>query len=137
MSTKSATLVSELLRALFAELEADPVALERLRSLLGAQVDREPTASAPAYTVQSLAEELGRTPRSIRGAIERGELDAVKRGRGYVISAEAVSRWASASTEAAPRPSRRPRPRPTKTQAAAGPMRRALAAGVAPKIATA
>ncbi len=135
MSTTSATLVSELLRALFAELEADPDAIERLRSLLGAQVDREPTASAPAYTVQSLAEELGRTPRSIRGAIERGELEAVKRGRGYVISAEAVSLWASAPPEAAPRQSRRPRA--TKTQAAAGPMRRALAAGARPKIATA
>jgi excisionase family DNA binding protein len=127
--------VSDLLRALVAELEADPVALERLRSLLGAEGDRQPAVSAPAYTVQSLAAELGRTPRSIRGAIERGELEAVKRGRGYVISAEAVGRWASAPTEASPRRSRRPPP--PRTQAAAGPMRRALAAGARPKIATA
>lgn len=135
MSNTSATLVSDLLRALFAELERDPTARAQLRSLLGAEVDRQPTASTTAYTVQSLATELGRTPRSVRGAIERGELEATKRGRGYVISAEAVSRWASAPPEAAPRRSRRPRP--TKTQAAAGPMRRALAAGTGPKIATA
>ena len=128
-------LVGDLLRALFAELERDPLARDRLRSLLASEVDRQPADTASAYTVQSLAEELGRTPRSIRGAIERGELEAVKRGRGYVISAEAVSRWASAPTEAAPRTSRRPRS--TKTQAAAGPMRRALAAGAGPKIATA
>lgn len=135
MSNTSATLMSDLLRALFAELERDPTALAQLRSLLGAELDRQPTVSATAYTVQSLAAEIGRTPRSVRGAIERGELEATKRGRGYVISAEAVSRWASAPAEAAPRQSRRPRA--TKTQAAPGPMRRALAAGTRPKIATA
>jgi excisionase family DNA binding protein len=135
MSSTSATLVTDLLRAIVAELEADPVARERLRALLGPQGDQEPAASAQAYTVQSLAAELGRTPRSVRGAIERGELEAVKRGRGYVISAEAVSRWASAPREAPPRRSRRPPP--SRPSAAAGPMRRALAAGAGPKIARA
>jgi hypothetical protein len=135
MSETSATLVSELLRALFAALEADPVARAQLRSLLGAEVDREPVVSATAYTVQSLAAEIGRTPRSVRGAIERGELEAAKRGRGYVISAEAVSRWASAAPEASPPTPRRQRPRAANV--AAGPMRRALAAGERPKIATA
>jgi hypothetical protein len=116
--------VSDLLRAIVAALEADPVELERLRSLLGIEVDRQPAVSAPAYTVQSLAAEIGRTPRSVRGAIERGELEAAKRGRGYVISAEAVSRWASAPPEASPR--RRRRQRPRVANVAAGPMRRAL-----------
>ena len=52
--------------------------------------------SAPAYTVPTLAAELGRTPRSILAAIARGELAAVKRGRGYVISGDAVTAWATA-----------------------------------------
>lgn len=116
--------MSALLRALVAELETDPVALEQLRSLLDVRVDRQPPFSAPAYTVQSLAAEIGRTPRSIRGAIERGELEAVKRGRGFPISAEAVSRWTSAPPEASLRQTRRQRARSTK--AAAGPMLRAL-----------
>ena len=46
------------------------------------------------YTPATLAAELGRTPRAIRAAIARGELDAVKRGRGWVIPADAVERWA-------------------------------------------
>lgn len=116
--------MSGMLRAVIADLKDDPVALAELRSLLGPEVDRQP-ASAAVYTVQSLADELGRTPRSIRGAIERGELEAVKRGRGYVISAEAVSRWASAPSGTPSRHARRPRA--SRTRAVAGPMRRALA----------
>jgi excisionase family DNA binding protein len=115
-----------MVRAVIADLKDDPVALEELRSLLGAVLDAQPASSARAYTVRSLAAELGRTPRSVRGAIERGELEAAKRGRGYVISAEAVSRWASATPNTTPRQSRRPRP--TRAKPAAGPMRRALGA---------
>ena len=118
--------MSALARAMIAELEADPVAFEQLRAMLGVAVERQPVISVPVYTVQSLAAALDRTPRSIRGAIERGELEAVKRGRGFVISAEAVSRWASPSPETSP--GRSVRPRPTRTNAPAGPMRRALGA---------
>jgi excisionase family DNA binding protein len=98
--------VSELARALLDELAADPVALERLRMLVA------PAAPAPAhqaaYTVASLAAELGRSERSIRSAIARGELSAVKRGRGWVISADAVAAWATADVS---RPPQRPRGR--------------------------
>jgi len=118
--------VSALLQAIFADLEADPVAREKWRSLLGPAVDERPASSASVYTVRSLAAELGRTPRSVLGAIERGELAAAKRGRGYVISAEAVSRWASAPPKTTPRQSRRPHP--ARPKPAAGPMRRALGA---------
>lgn len=116
--------MSALLQAIYADLKADPVACEKWRLLLGLEPDRHPVLSAPVYTVQTLADTLDRTPRSIRGAIERGELQAVKKGRGYIISAEAVSRWASPPPEAAVRRSGGRRRK--NTTPAAGPMRRAL-----------
>jgi excisionase family DNA binding protein len=67
-------------------------------------------AAAPAavYSPATLAAELGRSERSIRGAIARGELDAVRRGRGWVISAEAVTEWAAnGSRGSGPGPARR------------------------------
>jgi excisionase family DNA binding protein len=87
--------VSDLARVLLEELAGDPVALERLRELVGASArsffeDRR----APAYTPRTLAVELGRSERSIRAAIARGELEAIKRGRGWVIAADAVAAWA-------------------------------------------
>jgi excisionase family DNA binding protein len=102
--------VSDLARALVAELARDPEALERLRALVAPEALR--SGSAPAFTVRSLAAELGRSERSIRAAIARGELDAIKRGRGYVISRDAVEAWATGSTSSPrfspPRPCRRP-----------------------------
>lgn len=86
--------MSGLLDLLLDELAGDPVALERLRQLVGETLHRDEGFSAPAFTVATLAAELGRSQRSIRAAIARGELDAVKRGRGYVISADAVAEWA-------------------------------------------
>lgn len=87
--------MSDLVRVLLEELAGDPVALERLRELVGNRdTDPSPDSRAPAFTVRSLAAELGRTEGSIRAAIARGELEAVKRGRGYVIAAEAVAAWA-------------------------------------------
>jgi excisionase family DNA binding protein len=88
--------VSDLARTLLEDLAGDPVALERLRELVGENVRTSDVFSAPAFTVRSLAAELGRTERSIRAAIARGELRAVRRGRGYVISADAVADWARA-----------------------------------------
>ncbi len=70
-------------------------------------MDDDPVTLAPAYTVPTLARELGRTERSIRAAIARGELAAVKRGRGYVISGDAVAAWATAPNR--PGPKRRTR----------------------------
>jgi excisionase family DNA binding protein len=63
---------------------------------------REPAASHAtparvAYTVPSLAAELGVSPKTIRCSIARHELAAVKRGSRWIISADAVHAWATAS----------------------------------------
>jgi hypothetical protein len=96
--------------ALVAELREDPAALAELRALLG--------AGPSVYTPQTLAAELGHTPRAVRAAIERGELEARWSGRGYVIGADAVAAWAK------PQPRRR---RPAPRRAKRRPMRDAIA----------
>jgi hypothetical protein len=88
--------VSDLLRALVDDLAADEVALQRLRALIGGHDEKPDRSLAPAHTVRSLARELGRSERSVRGAITRAELEAVKRGKGWVIAVDAVARWATA-----------------------------------------
>jgi excisionase family DNA binding protein len=90
--------VSQLARALIDDLASDPEALERLRALVCENVRTADASSAPAFTVATLAAELGRSERSIRAAIARGELAAVKRGRGYLIAPDAVAAWARAPT---------------------------------------
>jgi excisionase family DNA binding protein len=115
--------VSELARVLLDELAGDPVALERLRELVAdPDTERARYLPVPAFTVATLAAELGRTERSIRAAIARGELEAVRRGRGYVISAAAVADWARAP--AGPTTSRSSTPR--RRRPGPGPMARAL-----------
>jgi excisionase family DNA binding protein len=115
--------VSDLARALLDDLAGDPIALERLRELVGYRDDAVCSAPAPAYTVATLAAELGRTERSIRAAIARGELEAVKRGRGYVISADAVAEWARAPI---PRSQAPVRSRNSRRRPVPGPAARAL-----------
>jgi excisionase family DNA binding protein len=83
-------------------LAADPVASARLRALLGtAQTDPSP-ADAPVYTVDSLAATLKVTAKVIRNAIARGELPAVKRGRRWIISGDAVRAWTAGAADAVP-----------------------------------
>lgn len=71
-------------------------------------------ARPAAYTVATLAQETGLSTRAIRGAIERGELPAVKRGRRWLIDASAVAAWIEPSppapVPAAPSRARRRRP---------------------------
>lgn len=105
-------------------IAADPVAIARLRELVREESATEPALSAPAFTVQTLALELRRSERSIRAAIARGELHAVKRGRGYVIGSEAVSAWAQA--EQTPRAPSRPGRRPSSRRSGSGPMARGV-----------
>lgn len=114
--------MSDLARALLDELAGDPVALARLRELV--VINTEPIAVKPAYTVARLAAEVGRTPRSIRAAIARGELQAAKRGRGYVIGADAVVEWTY--TEDPPIGLHAGSSRPRRRRSGPGPMHRAL-----------
>jgi excisionase family DNA binding protein len=59
-----------------------------------------------AYTVASLAAELGVSQKTIRCAIARRELAAVKRGARWLISADAVRDWAKPSEASTRRRSR-------------------------------
>jgi excisionase family DNA binding protein len=86
--------VTGTVRALLEELRDDPAAAAEWRRLLA-----PPPA---AYTPQTLAAELGITARAIRAAIDRGDLEARKSGRRYVIGTAAVAAWTAA-------PARRPR----------------------------
>ncbi len=116
--------MSDLARALLDELAGDPVALARLRELVGERTADPDTRATPAYTPRTLAAALGRSERSIRAAIARGELAAVKRGRGWILSAEAVQAWATAT----PTPARPKASRPARRNGK-GPMGRALGSG--------
>jgi excisionase family DNA binding protein len=102
-----------LAQAMLDALGRDPDALDRLRELVGERGTKTFGPTTPAYTVATLAAELGRSERSVRAAIARGELRAVKRGRGWVISADAVAAWAqSPNTERARNLKVRRRPGP-------------------------
>jgi excisionase family DNA binding protein len=57
------------------------------------------TVSSVAYTVASLASELGVSAKTIRCAIARQELRAVKRGARWIISSQAVAEWVSTQDE--------------------------------------
>jgi len=85
-------------------------------------------SSHVAYTVASLAAELDVSPKTLRAAIARRELRAIKRGARWIISAEAVSEWASAP-QAERATSRRRRAIVPK---AAGPSLRSVLCGEAP-----
>jgi excisionase family DNA binding protein len=73
------------------------VLARRLLLHLTQDADRHADRGHVAYTVTSLAVELGVSEKAIRCAIARHELSAVKRGSRWIISAEAVSAWATAS----------------------------------------
>ena len=74
--------------------QASPEQRARLRAALEVEPVSTTGETTPAvFTPATLAASSAASPRSIRGAIARGELDAVKRGRGWVIGADAVERW--------------------------------------------
>jgi len=87
------------------------------------QLDHARTHSA--YTVASLAAELGVSAKAIRWAIARHELQAVKRGSRWIISADEVGEWASAP-DARDATSRRRRAAPPPAPKAAGPSLRSV-----------
>lgn len=78
---------NETLRAVLDALARDPAAVARLRELL--DTDGGPAA----YTVEAFAARVGLSPKAVRNAITRGELEAVKRGGRWIISGHAVERW--------------------------------------------
>jgi excisionase family DNA binding protein len=71
--------------------EAMQLLLRRLEAIAGGAKVAE--RSRTAYTVKSLAAELGLSPRAVRGAIARGELRAVRAGRSFIIGIAAVEAW--------------------------------------------
>lgn len=102
------------------------VLARRLLPHLTQSADRHADRGNVAYTVASLAAELCVSEKAIRCEIARRELSAVKRGSRWIISAEAVSAWATASE--ARRASRRPSC-PTAPQAAGPSLRAVLCCG--------
>lgn len=89
------------------------------------QLDDPKQQAHSAYTVDSLATEVGVSPKAIRCAITRGELTAVKRGSRWIISSDAVAEWVTA-----PEPRcARPRGCSVRTPKAAGPSLRSVLCG--------
>ena len=81
-----------------------------------------------AYSVASLASELGVSAKAVRCAIARHELRAVKRGSRWIISADAVGEWATAPQAQNATARRRPAPLPPAPKAA-GPSLRSVLCG--------
>ncbi len=85
---------SELLaRAVLSALLSDPEALRRLGAALAEVAATETETHPAAYTVEGLAATMGVSPRVVRNAITRGELQAVKRGGRWLIAPDAVDAW--------------------------------------------
>lgn len=74
------------------DLDGDALAMLARRLTPHLQQLYTPAVRA-AYTVESLADELEVSPKTVRCAIARGELQAVKRGSRWIISARAVDEW--------------------------------------------
>ena len=79
-----------------------------------------------AYTVASLAAELGVSAKAVRCAIARHELQAVKRGSRWIMSADAVIEWATAAEAHHATGRRRPAQLPAAPRAAGRSLRSVL-----------
>ncbi len=116
---------SELLaRALLSALLSDPEALRRLGAALAEVAATETETHPAAYTVEGLAATMGVSPRVVRNAITRGELQAVKRGGRWLIAPDAVDAW---THDAEPTPSVRIARRRGATERRRQPLHDALA----------
>lgn len=85
--------MTTLAQSIVAAIADDPVALAELRTAIGVTSPTTSDTAPLAYTVASLADDLDVSTKTVRGAIHRGELEAVKRGSRWLISAEAVRAW--------------------------------------------
>ena len=126
--TAAQTLASLLLEGL-SDQDLAVFARRLLPHLQEGQLDRAGAHSA--YTVASLAAELGVSAKAVRCAIARHELQAVKRGSRWIISADAVSEWATAPEAHHATARRRPAPLPPAPKAA-GPSLRSVLCGESP-----
>ena len=91
---------SALAGLILGELDEDALGVlaARLAPHLRGLDERNPAVARAAYTVPSLAADLGVSRKAVRCAIARGELRAVKRGSRWIIPAAAVNEWATPST---------------------------------------
>ena len=102
--------LDDLADALVDRIVEDPERCERLAVVIAGRDSRPPGATR-AYTVASLARELGVTDRWIRRQIAEGRLRAERRGTRYVIGAGAVADFASSASPSERRvPDRASRP---------------------------
>ena len=125
VGTAARALVSLLLEGL-SDQDLAVFARRLLPHLQEGQLDHARTHSA--YTVASLAAELGVSAKAIRCAIARRELQAVKRGSRWIISADAVGEWATAPEAHHATGRRRSAPLPPAPKAA-GPSLRSVLCG--------
>jgi excisionase family DNA binding protein len=95
-----------LAQSLVVAIAEDPAALGELRAILGDIGPAIPAQAPAAYTVATLADDLGVSPKTVHGAIHRGELEAVKCGSRWLISAEAVRAWTDGERKPMARPRR-------------------------------
>ncbi len=116
--------MSEALGLLLTDDALEAIA-QRVAALLAEENPARPEPAA--FTIAGLAAELGVSPKTIRGAIHRGELAAVRRGAGYLIAADAVRGWATPSPS---KPTRRAGRAPAR--GGQGPLAAALAPTLPP-----
>jgi excisionase family DNA binding protein len=93
-------------QSIVAAIADDPIALAELRTAIGVASPTTLDAAPLAYTVATLADDLGVSTKVVRGAIGRGELEAVKRGSRWLISVEAVRAWTAGERQPTVRPRR-------------------------------
>jgi hypothetical protein len=89
-----------LVAALLDDLAA-PHAREALRRALEPEEAPRPPNERTVFTAETLAAELGITPRAVRAAITRGDLAAIKRAGRWIIARQAVEAWARPTGAAA------------------------------------
>jgi excisionase family DNA binding protein len=103
--------VSDLARALLAELADDPAALDVLADALAervlAQVVKRAPARAALLTVNDVAKALGCSPKTVRRRIDASVLTAVREQDRVVIRTDDLDRYIARLERTGARPSKR------------------------------
>lgn len=111
--------MSGLARVVLDALREDPDVLRELRELLVPGGPHVENGRPAAYTVEALAFELGVSPCTVRDWISSDRLPAVKRGKRWLVSRDAVAAFVMPAS-----PPRPPRSRPRRANGS--PLRDAL-----------